>query len=128
MQSKSRKKASLRDLSRHSLEDWDAYTKEASGESDRACALVVAAVLDHTMVELIRSKLIASSADDDELIFFSDGAPLGTFHGKTIMAFALGIIDASERKDLDVIRRIRNAFAHSATSVTFETDLIALEG
>jgi hypothetical protein len=44
-----------------------------------------------------------------------------------LIAFNLQLIDLSERKDLNVIRGIRNAFAHSANSVTFGHELIAAE-
>jgi hypothetical protein len=59
-----KKKPTLRDLSRHELEDWDAHTKEAIGESDRAYALVVAALLDQALMEAIKTKLIRNEADD----------------------------------------------------------------
>jgi hypothetical protein len=37
------------------------------------------------------------------------------------MAFALGIIGEQMYKNLDIIRSVRNAFAHSKIPITFET-------
>jgi hypothetical protein len=40
-------------------------------------------------------------------------APLATFSAKIRLAYALSIFGSSTRDDLDTIREIRNAFAHS---------------
>jgi hypothetical protein len=127
MASKGRKKPSLYDLTRQPLEDFESYLQEIGDKSDRACALVTAAALDHVMIELIRTKFNKLEDDDDAAIFFGEAAPVGTFAARTMLSFAFGFIDQSQKSDLDSIRRIRNAFAHAAASVRFDTKLIANE-
>jgi len=43
------------------------------------------------------------------------------------LAFALNLLDDSTRHNLDIIRRVRNVFAHAAKAVSFSTHLIAAE-
>jgi DNA-binding MltR family transcriptional regulator len=127
MAAKDAKVPTLNDLSRHKFEDLEAFFKEIGGESERACALVLAAVLDHDLVELIRTKFPDEAKSFDELLFFGDKAPMGTLHSRTIVALAFGFIGEAQRKDIDRIRRIRNAFAHASKTVSFETPAIAKE-
>ena len=50
------------------------------------------------------------------------GAPLASFHAKILVAQALGIVHSDNRKDLDTIRNVRNAFAHSPTHIKFNDE------
>lgn len=44
---------------------------------------------------------------------FTGYGPLASFSAKIDMAFALGLIDAEQRKTLNHVRHIRNVFAHA---------------
>lgn len=56
-------------------------------------------------------------------------APLGTFAARIKAAFALGLLRREQFEDLEVLRRIRNEFAHNWQEVTLErTDLAGLVG
>jgi hypothetical protein len=59
-------------------------------------------------------------------LFEREGA-LSTFYVNIHLAFALKLISETVRDDLDVIRRVRNAFAHSILPLTFDTEEISLE-
>jgi hypothetical protein len=50
---------------------------------------------------------------------FETFKPLGSFFGKIIMARALGIITIDIYTELEKIRSIRNAFAHSSKLLDF---------
>ena len=52
---------------------------------------------------------------------------LSTFYGNIHLAFALQLVSETVRDDLDVIRRVRNAFSHSILPLTFDTEEILLE-
>ena len=43
------------------------------------------------------------------------------------MQLALGLYDEGTRDNLDIIRVVRNAFAHTAVQLTFETPQMAAE-
>jgi DNA-binding MltR family transcriptional regulator len=51
---------------------------------------------------------------------FGGSGSLATFSSKIAMAFALGIIDRQMRNDIDVIREMRKAYAHSRMPISFE--------
>jgi DNA-binding MltR family transcriptional regulator len=64
--------------------------------------------------------LIALSEQEEEALFERD-APLSSFSKLIRVAYAFGIIDHDLRRNCDYVREIRNAFAHSPTTVKFES-------
>ncbi|NPU93980.1 MAG: hypothetical protein HPY82_18880 [Gammaproteobacteria bacterium] len=55
---------------------------------------------------------------------FDGYGPLATFSAKTDMALLLGLITERVHKDINLIRKIRNIFAHEAEKVGFEIDQV----
>lgn len=93
--------------------------------SDRAAALIAAQFVEYAAQQAIESHL-AEGFDQKEL-FDGPGAPLGTLSAKIAMADGLGIVSDRDREDLDTIRNIRNAFAHSMTHIAFTSaEVVAL--
>lgn len=89
-------------------------------ESDRGCALIAGQLAENGLQQIIR--LHASQLPNNKLEeVFGFEAPMGIFSAKIKVAHALGIIDAEIRGDLDRIREIRNAFAHSLVVISFKT-------
>jgi hypothetical protein len=88
--------------------DLDSFSVRFREESDRACAILGAALLDARLESLYLSRLKHGA---DELL--SNNGPLGTFSARTQVAFALEWIDLDVYHDLNIIRKIRNDFAHS---------------
>lgn len=127
--SRGRKKASLYDLSKEFVkpEHQEEYLKELAGESDRAAALVAAAEVESYLVYLMLPLFWRLKADEKEALFFGRRAPLSEFATRIAVAYGLGRIHQPERDDLDRIRRIRNAFAHTVIPVKFTTEVIAAE-
>jgi DNA-binding MltR family transcriptional regulator len=63
---------------------------------------------------------------EKELAELFDGtAPLSTFSAKIKIAYAMGIIGKLTRHDLEKLREIRNAFAHSIRHLSFDLPEIA---
>jgi DNA-binding MltR family transcriptional regulator len=52
-------------------------------------------------------------------IFLPPSGPLTDFYAKNHLAFAMGIIPEALLKDLEIVRRVRNAFAHAPAPVRF---------
>lgn len=82
-----------------------------NAESPRGRVLVAASFLDNLLHETLRSFLIEGKPQDQLLSGFN--APIGSFSAKIALAAALGLISDSERDECDLIRRIRNKFAHA---------------
>jgi len=92
---------------------------ELEKESDRGCALVAAAYLENEISELLQSFLVNQRKTSTKELFDFNG-PLGTFSSKIKIGFALGLISKETQTSLDVIRRIRNDFAHLQAPLNFE--------
>lgn len=56
---------------------------------------------------------------------FQGNGFLSTFSSKIKLAYFMGIIDNSAYLDLEIIREIRNAFAHSIQPLSFDTNLVS---
>lgn len=103
--------------------EFAAFRTALTDESDRGCALFAAAYLDIAVCDLIRSSLIEHKNIDDEL--FTGTAPISTFSARIRLAFYMGKISKAMRSDLEIIRKIRNDFAHHAVALSFDTEAIA---
>ena len=57
-------------------------------------------------------------------IFKGPVAPLGTFSARSRVAYSFGILSKDEYDDIDLIRDIRNKFAHQMTGVSFDLNEI----
>ena len=88
--------------------DFDAFSSRFRAESDRACAVLGAALLDATLESLYNRRLRCFR---EELL--SSNSPLGAFSARIRLARALAWISEDVRYDLDQIRSIRNEFAHN---------------
>jgi DNA-binding MltR family transcriptional regulator len=91
-----------------------------------ATAIWGAAMVDHELESLIRSRL-ARTDDDTWNDLVDTGGALSTFSAKITLGYALGYYDESIRHNLDIVRNIRNVFAHAKRSVDFSHELIVAE-
>lgn len=100
------------------VEDIKGFLEEFQGETDRAAAVLGAAYLDECLRQLIASFLIDDSKKVDELL---EGplAPLGSFASRISVSYCMGLISEDEYHDLQIIREIRNAFAHGLHGLSF---------
>jgi hypothetical protein len=101
--------------------DWlEAVHREFARESDRAAGIVVAAMIDEALKDLLSKYLIPATKRDRDLVI-GQRAPLGTFSARIDAAHQLGLISPFLARDLHIIREIRNTFAHEAAESTFQT-------
>jgi mannitol operon repressor len=97
---------------------FSAFLAEFQKETDRGAALVGAALIDTRLDAVLRSHLVDSKAVDE--LMEGGNAPLGTFSSRIKMAYALGLITELEFDECEIIRRIRNYFAHGVHGLTFQ--------
>lgn len=83
-------------------------------ESDRGCVLVGAALIDEVLEVLLRSKLESEPIIVKEVVdpLFRRNGPLSSFWGRIQLSYALGLINRGTYDDLEIIRDLRNSFAH----------------
>ena len=98
----------MNDLSH--LKEFTEFLGFLNSESDRGSVLISTAMLDDLLQRTIQSFLIEHS----DTVKLTEGfnAPLGSISARTIAAYVLGLISASEHAELGVLRKIRNRFAH----------------
>jgi hypothetical protein len=101
--------------------DLNAFSGRFRAESDRACAVLGAALLDARIESLFGRRLREYKQE-----LLSSNGPLGTFSARIRVARALAWISDDVRYDLDKVRSIRNEFAHNFDhELSFSTQSIA---
>jgi len=99
---------------------WDdVFDTEFAKESDRAGVIIAVAMLDRVLETILKAYLVPTDSPEDSLL---EGAyaPIATFNARIDLAYRLGLISARFCRDLHLIRRIRNDFAHNISSCNFE--------
>lgn len=89
-------------------------------------AILGQALIEHELDRHIRRKLKHRDNDTWEHLTAESG-PISTFARKIALGHALGIYDKRMKDDLDIIRKIRNVFAHAKRMVKFENPAIRKE-
>lgn len=89
--------------------DLNTFSGPFRSETDRACAVLGAALLDERLKHLFDRRL---HFENDELL--SHHGVLGSFSARIKVGRALNWIDDDVHNDLKQVRDIRNKFAHQA--------------
>lgn len=93
------------------LQDYLPYLEELGKESPRGKVLISTGFMEQVLKEILSAFLIENKVAEE--LFEGGNAPLGTFSARAKLAFTLGLISEKEFQDLDLIRKIRNEFAHN---------------
>jgi hypothetical protein len=101
----------------------DTFRREFGKESDRASVILAAAMIEKSLETMIRAKLIPSLSKEDDL-FDKPYAPLRNFKAKIELAYRIGLISSKLYRDLNIIRDIRNDFAHDIEGCSFENSSV----
>lgn len=104
------------------LEYFSKFLKEFQAETDRGAALVGVALLDEQLLELLKSYLLKKKQSKE--LLEGGTAPLGTFSARIKASYCLGLITDLEHKELQIIRKVRNEFAHHVHGLSFADDAI----
>jgi hypothetical protein len=93
--------------------------KKVTSDQTKAYFEEVGAVGDEDALQTAIAANLKVDADDAKL--FGYDSPMGTFR----IASAIGIIGPATKNDLNLVKAIRNTFAHSKIPMNFETPEIA---
>jgi hypothetical protein len=85
-------------------------------ERGRGAVLVGVARVDAALENLLQALMAPAPTKGDGL--FLPDRPLGSLGAKVALARQLGLIDAPVERALSALRKLRNAFAHSAESAS----------
>lgn len=98
--------------------------KEIERASDRAVAVLAGSIVETYLTRLVRHHL----HDPDGKVWAQrahPSGPFGSFALKIDLAFMVGLISEEARKDLIVIKDVRNRFAHDLDVSGFDDQSIA---
>jgi hypothetical protein len=99
------------------LKDFAAFLPELNKESDKGMVLIATSFVDKLLKRIVLVFLVEGKPGLSLVDGFN--APLGTFSSRTAAAVALGLIPDREYKECDILRKIRNQFAHHV-HISFE--------
>lgn len=95
---------------------WDLLYEE----SDRGCVLVSASILDDTLDILLKQILKRKKLSNNKIKDITNfTGPLGTFSSRIVMSYVFSVISCELYENLEIIRRIRNDFAHGYDRTDF---------
>jgi len=110
-------------------ESWDSENLEVANmlvkhrESDRGCVIFCAAMVEAELERLLRLHFRTEDDVVKKVVdpLFCAYAPLSTFSAKIAVCYALGLIPTQTHKALELLRRLRNDFAHAKINVSFQS-------
>ena len=98
---------------------------EINNGDNRTAAVVGGSLVENNLALAIMARLRTLSAMQQKDLFDNESSPLGTFHRKIEMGFALSLYEEPVRADLHKIRFIRNQFAHHLYVRNFDNSAIS---
>lgn len=93
-------------------------------ETDRGCALMAGEYLSDQLGELLRASFV-NDAKASASVLDDPNGPLGTFSSRIEFAYLLGLVGPAAWRELHLIRKVRNEFAHDYRPLTFDDMSIA---
>jgi hypothetical protein len=124
--SKGKPKPKLRDLSQQPLtaEEQSVLLDALTAKTPPIVVAILGAVLvEHELESSLRRKLPRKD-DKTWLEMLDERGPYSTFSRKILAGHALRIYDQKIQTNLDIVRTIRNAFAHSKRVIDFNHPLV----
>ena len=97
-------------------EEMASFMLGLAKEGDRSAVVLGAARIDVALEDLLKSIMRPHPGGSDNL--FDPDRPLGTLSAKISLAFRLNLIDSEFEHALQMIRKIRNDFAHSTQKLS----------
>jgi len=100
---------------------WSSFLlREFEKETDRAAVILTTSLIENALTTLLQSYLAPVSGRDDEF-FEGANAPLSNFSSKIQLACRLGLLSNHLVNDLNLIRKLRNEFAHNVHGSNLDT-------
>ena len=96
---------------RYSLERLNRFMGEISKQNDQAMVLSLATFLEDTLGRLLLAYFRSCKATKELVEGFN--APLGTFGSRIKAVYAFGLVTDEQFKDMEILRKVRNHFAHN---------------
>lgn len=111
----------------HSLKKLNRFLSLVGKQDDRAMVLSLATFLEDTLGRLVLAYFRTCKATKELVEGFN--APLGTLGSRIKASYAFGLVTEDQFKDMEILRKVRNQFAHNWEGVSLErNDIQAMIG
>ena len=91
-------------------------------ETDRGAAVLAGSMVENALGQFL-SRYCSAHADKDTVKrLFNSTGPINSFGQRILVARAFGLIDNKRHKQLELIKDIRNHFAHHPLNAAFEDE------
>ncbi len=101
----------------------DFLMKEFANETDRGAVVLACSLVDNALTTLLQIHLLPSP-DSEDALFDGGMAPLSHFNSKINFTQRLGLISSRLARDIHLVRKMRNEFAHNIDGSTLESGKI----
>jgi hypothetical protein len=91
---------------------------DAPNRHDREAAIKAASLVERSLEDAIKARIIRLKPSEQKALFEGSGA-LSTFSAKIWIGYATGLFGPKAKHDLESIKDIRNAFAHTPHHLSF---------
>jgi hypothetical protein len=98
------------------------YLHANNKESERGQVLVASSLIEEMLAEILSAHLLETRSTTK--LFDGPNGALSTLSAKSHLARSLSLITSNEYSDIELVRKIRNRFAHNVLC-SFEDDEIA---
>lgn len=105
------------------VDNLNRFLRVIGGQDERAMVLSLAAFIEDTLGRLLLAYLRECKASRDLVEGFN--APLGTLSSRIKTVYAFGLVTEEQFRDMEILRKIRNLFAHNWEGVSLERNDIA---
>jgi DNA-binding MltR family transcriptional regulator len=99
---------------------WDRLHLELDTETDRSIAIVAGALIDEALKETLKA-LFIPALKRDRCVLNGVNSPIGSFSSRIDLCYQLGLISDVMQRDLHIVRKLRNDFAHNPFDLSFES-------
>jgi hypothetical protein len=99
--------------------DLDLIIRELKAQSDRGAAIIAASLLEQLLEDAIVARFRPLLKGQKELLF-GPMRPLSSFSAKIELGYAIGLYGEVAHKNFDMIRDVRNKFAHVFDVLSFD--------
>lgn len=103
---------------------YDEYSENLLKESDRGCVIISAEMLNNSLESLLRLSFREGKDQKNIDGLFSTYAPLSTFSARISVSYATKLITSNMYTSLNIIRKMRNRFAHDNQVIDFQDQSI----
>lgn len=100
-------------------QQWSSFFHELKLESDRGAAVLSAIWIEELLTRKFKSLFSKGNSDARKKLFDNNG-PLSSFSSKITAAYCLGWLGQDTYHDINLVRKIRNTFAHHLHGISLE--------